>query len=301
MDISKVKKDLDNLVQKFQKGGKIDVEAKKNFLETIKFEKDYLKSNKIKERMRLAGLNPDEELPKLNTALNMMDLRVDNSEINRNGAYFSRSDNAVSYRNNGENADVMAGKYVMGHEVGHLYGGNDDGINKPYEDFIDDRNSQVEQTAIGRMMQKFRLRNNSEYYTNTGHEASWGETVADVHSARQELKNISNYDGRTSNFTNEAYNAMVKHAATNPNSASAQLIDKIGTPQKKYYDKILNKTMDELTKEDEIWLKKYQKEKHKHDAVQKKYIFDIMNRIVSNENTREVDYAKLGGILRGFQ
>lgn len=297
MNYKNIKQELNRLAVKYQKGGytsAIDKTAKERFTSALNFEKEYLQGKKIKERLLKLGLDPNTEINTLNTLLNGVTLNVDNSSTNRTGAYYSPDDNIIAYS---QNDPRSTSSQAMNHEAGHIF--ND--VNENNSDMIDARNGFVDPSLSGILMHKLKSAFNEEYRNTYGHEAMWEEMVADVHGARQELKK-SGYDGRYSNFTNQAYNDMRKYAEKKPDSASARLFFKVGAPEtsryrvlKAQYDQI---NPNEIPKEDKEFIKDYEQNKKKYDDIQKRYIFDIMNKVVSNDQSdKTIDFAKLGGLI----
>lgn len=286
----------------FQQGGNIDGRvkqimdkaAKENFNQAVQFEKDYLGGKKIRERIQKLGLNPDIEIKRLSEKLNNVKLGIDNTDNNTNGAYYNDNKTEIKYANNSAR---NVSSETMNHEVGHIFGRS----NSKNENFIDNRNALVEDGALSKFLQTLKLTYSDDYRFGEGHELYWEELVADVHSARQSLEKLG-YDGRYSNFTNDAYNKMRRFAKDIPDSAAGRLFRKVGTPETSRYQNLklqmqlqqLDKTG--LPKEDQDFLNDYEKNKTKYESIQKKYMFDIMNKIVSNDSiNNEKIYALKGG------
>lgn len=286
-----------------QAGGKIDTRgrkifdkaAKENFANALKFEKEYLNSKKIRERIKKSGLDVDDELERLGERLNAVNLVVDESGSNANGASYNEPSDEIRYS---YSSPTNVNQDTMSHEVGHIFGRS----NIRYSNYIDDRNGLIEEDRFGKVWQKLKLLTSSDYRMGEGHEADWQELVADVHSAREELRNVG-YDGRFSNFNNKVYNDMRKMADQNPDSAVGRIFNKIGPSEsikyrsmKSYYDRI---NPNEVPKEHKDFMKDYENNKQKYEDTQKRYIFDVMNKIVLNENTNEDKriYVKRGGKL----
>lgn len=305
MNYKNIKKELDRLSVKYQAGGRIDergrkimdTAAKENFNRAVQFEKEYLLGNKAKERLLNLGLDPNTEIPTLWNKLSTVTLGVDNSSDNNNGAYYEDFGNSIKYSNgsaNNVNSDTM------NHEVGHIFGR----ANIRNSDMIDNRNAYIDQNTMGGLWQKVKNTFSSEYSSGEGHEADWQELVADVHAARQELVGTG-YDGRKANFTNEAYNSMRRYANQMPDSASGRLFFKVGTPETSKYRMLKTQMeyqkipLNKLPKEDQDFIQDYEKNKKKYEDTQKRYMFDVMNKIVSNDTAPEnIEFAKLGGLIK---
>jgi len=298
MNYKNIKQELNRLAAKYQKGGyagEADKMAKERFNSAVNWEKEYLKGKKIKERILKLGLDPEAELERIGDRVNNVTLNVDNSDSNMNGAYYSDRDNSINYN---QNDSRSMGSYAMNHESGHMF----DRSNIRNSDMIDDRNGFVDPSFTGGLWQKIKSALSSEYNAREGHEANWGEMVADVHAARQELKK-SGYDGRFSNFTNQAYNDMRRYADKKPDSASGRLFMKVGAPETSRYNILKMQynqiNPNEIPKEDKDFIKNYEQNKKKYDDIQKRYMFDIMNKVVSNEEpNRNIDFVKLGGLIK---
>ena len=289
----------DESIPMAQKGGKtqypeIDANApfrlKKQFLDVLNYEKEYLDSPKLKERAQKAGYNAEGYRELMGNRLNGLSLRIDDDpQSNTNGAYYNSQDQSVNFNSNEDDFDTMP------HEIGHAF------ENTKLNDFINKRNRFIPATYLSQIRTEEKLKN-EDYYSGEGHELDPEETSADVHAVRYELSKLgkSGYDGRYSNFTNEAYNDMVKIALKDPLSASARVLNKIGSRKNQYkLRKIQDGTNKVKTDADQ---EKYDKEiddlYEDRNRESKKYIFDIMNSVVQNEPQKTIPQAKNGGSVR---
>ena len=264
-------------IPQYQNGGTV----KNYFLDSVEFEKEYLKGKKIKERLLKAGFKkPERQIDFLKNQLDEVTLNSINDK-DESPAYYNPSTNEVFYNKSRKQA---YDKDTIPHEIGHIF--ND--TNKLNEKLIDDRNTFIKEKGWDKFIQKLKLRYDidASYHTHEGHEAEWGETVADVHAARQELLK-KGFDGRFSNFTNDAYDKMREIANTDIGSASARLLNKIGNKKSEedYYNNVLIKygNGDNMTEEEMKVVKDYDNFQKRNKDVKKKYIFDIMNKVVSND------------------
>ena len=272
------------------------------FLTALNFDNKYITSPKFKERVEKAGYNFQDYISNMKGILKNISLTVDDSKINASGAYYRPDTNEVGISTK-LIPNMLKKSDVFSHEIGHSFS------NENIKKFIDDRNILVptEPTERKKMEEKLKDQN---YYNGDGHEQEDREMVADVHSARYELykygidnksKNI--YDGRYSNFTNSAYNAMLKIAEDNPFSASARLLNKVGSRKfDKEWDKV---TSDVKTINSDAEQERYDETLNKIDEKAKKlnkqYIFEIMNRVVQNNNLNNIEYAQEGGSLNNIR
>ena len=303
-----LREELNQILIKYQKGGIIyypDIEKgvlpsdKNAFLTALNFENKYITSPKFKERVEKAGYNFQDYMSNMKGILKNISLTVDDSKINASGAYYRPDTNEVGISTK-LIPSMLKKSDVFSHEIGHSFS------NENLKKFIDDRNILVPTDPIERKKMEEKLKDQN-YYNGDGHEQEDREMVADVHSARYELykygidnksKNI--YDGRYSNFTNSAYNDMLKIAEDNPFSASARLLNKVGSRKfDKEWDKV---TSDVKTINSDAEQERYDETLNKIDEKAKKlnkqYIFEIMNRIVQSDNTNDIKYAQEGGIIK---
>lgn len=272
-----------------------------DFINTLNFENKYIQSKKFKERVEKAGYDYPSYKQDQQRKLKTISLKVDDTDNNRNGAYYSSKNKIAVWSDKNRmlgSGDIEpVGTDTFAHEVGHSF--DNDRLN----DYIYARNILTPKTIAGKIEEQIK-QTDEVYNAGEGHEKSNYEVSADVHSARYELyqyglqnkkgKNI--YDGRYSNFTNDAYNDMVK-IARNPNTASYRLLNKIG---KKPSDEDMYwlKKASNSEKEEQFLDKKQEELEKKKKLNNKKYLFDIMNNIVDNtKDTNTVTYAKYGGKL----
>ena len=275
---------------------------KNAFLTALNFENKYITSPKFKERVEKAGYNFQDYMSNMKGILKNISLTVDDSKINASGAYYRPDTNEVGISTK-LIPNMLKKSDVFSHEIGHSFS------NENLKKFIDDRNILVPTDPIERKKMEEKLKDQN-YYNGDGHEQEDREMVADVHSARYELykygidnksKNI--YDGRYSNFTNSAYNDMLKIAEDNPFSASARLLNKVGSRK---FDKEWDKaTSDVKTINSDAEQERYDETLNKIDEKAKKlnkqYIFEIMNRVVQNNNLNDIEYAQEGGSLNNIR
>ena len=272
------------------------------FLTALNFENKYITSPKFKERVEKAGYNFQDYISNMKGILKNISLTVDDSKINASGAYYRPDTNEVGISTK-LIPNMLKKSDVFSHEIGHSFS------NENLKKFIDDRNILVPTDPTERKKMEEKLKDQN-YYNGDGHEQEDREMVADVHSARYELykygidnksKNI--YDGRYSNFTNSAYNDMLKIAEDNPFSASARLLNKVGSRKfDKEWDKV---TSDVKTINSDAEQERYDETLNKIDEKAKKlnkqYIFEIMNRVVQNNNLNDIEYAQEGGSLNNIR
>ena len=234
--------------------------------------------------------------------LKNISLIVDDSKINANGSYYRPDTNEVAISAK-PLPSILKKSDVFSHEIGHSF------PNENLKKFIDDRNILVPTDPIERKKMEEKLKDQN-YYNGDGHEQEDREMAADVHSARYELykygidnksKNI--YDGRYSNFTNSAYNDMLKIAKSNPFSASARLLNKVGSRKfEKEWDKVTSEVKTINSDAEQEWYDEtLNKIDEKAKKLNKQYIFEIMNRIVQNNNLNNIKYAQEGGNLNNIR
>lgn len=308
MDIGNIRKQLQDLEKKYQSGGSVRInnirpEYKNDIQDAINYEKEYLNSPKFKERVNKQGYNVEDYSKRMQRRLS--DIKINNTNLPGSYSAFNipgQSDTAEIYIKNGDKKGLEDRiSSIVSHELGHEYD------NSNLESFINNRNPLVSKTKSGRFLQKLDYFNPMSSTQIDSHEADYDEVASDVHAARYELSKASKYDGRYSNFTNEAYNKMRELSNSSPQSASSSLFNKLMSPEMKKYNTIYEKLLlngmefEKLPKEDQDFVDEYEKNMKQHNDTQKKNIFDIMNRVVSNENTTENNpiYVKEGGkILR---
>lgn len=202
---------------------------------------------------------------------------------NTNRAYYSSKANEIAYD---DSRFYSVSTDVMNHEMGHLF----HEINEPSTGFINDRNGRRRQNPLGRLYQSLELLNPS-YRSGKGHEALASEVIADVHAARKDLYGINGFDQRFSNMTDEAYEDLKEAAKLRPDSGAYRLMNKIGAPETMFYRDIMKKKPAERQQYEKDYIKKYEKDKSKYDEIQKRYIIDIMNRIVKNDTDQPNNIA----------
>lgn len=294
-----LKEQIQGLSEKFQKGGKtqyppMDANApfrlKKQFLDVLNYEKEYLDSPKLKERAQKAGYNAEGYRELMGNRLNGLSLRIDDDpQSNTNGAYYNSQDQSVNFNSNEDDFDTMP------HEIGHAF------ENTKLNDFISERNRFIPQKYLSRIRTEEKLKN-EDYYSGEGHELDPDEASADVHAVRYELSRLgkSGYDGRYGNFTNEAYNDMVEIALKAPNSASARILNKIGSSDtRRRRNQIESKVGEVKTKKDQEKYDSSLDALYEEDRNRsKRYIFDIMNSVVQNEPQKNIPQAQNGGSVR---
>ena len=287
-------------IPQFQKGGliyypeidkEIPQEAKNNFLNALNFENEYISTPKFKERVEKAGGNFKESYKNLKENLRNLKFKTDNKNTSEHyPAFYNLFRNSIDV--NPKYSDNYR-KRILTHEIGHLFD-DDESMN-----FINDRNFLVptDNPALRK-----KIENGDNYLDGfTGHEQNYNEMIADIHSARQELydygkknhpKNV--YDGRYSNFTNDAYNDLLKISQKDPDSSARYLLDKVGS-----YD--LEKLRKNIKSKKPVDKKALDKAEKEFKETQKKYIFDLMNKVVNNDNTFKEDedlfYAQKGGSI----
>lgn len=312
-------KEYAKIIRNRQKG--IDPRADKKTAETFKdimaYEKGYINSPKFLERLTKAGYNAKEYKDNQKDKLDSIQLNIDDSSNNISGAYYSDNPSILGRQ---RAVNVLSGKEkkireflgtesdVIAHEVGHSYD------NEKLTPFINKRNKfypKTEEEVINVKKAQDMVGGPLEYYqmTHEGHEMHPGEMSADVHSARKELYDYTKqkgkklYDGRYSNFTEDAYNQMKEISAKRANSASSRLLEKISremTPsEKKVWEN--TKGIDNAAKQ-KIYDDKTDAIQENMDKDTKQYIFDIMNRVVDNTDTKKLNgknikYAMNGGSI----
>lgn len=288
----------------------------KNFKEAVRFEKEYINTPKFKERVKKAGYDVDAYRNLQARKLNNLELNVDDSSFNKSGLYYldnkifggpsiRRTVNVPSAIKR-KSVDVPQDISSMTHEVGHSYDYS------KLEDFINKRNIYVPKTKKQKEERDKAIDaagGVNDYYwkVREGHEADPAEMSADVHAVRKELYDYTNkkgktlYDGRYSNFTEDAYKQM-KKISRDPNSASYRILDKVGRKKTEAEEKIWS-DVDGIDTD-----AKQEAHDKKTDAIQKsmdrdtkQYIFDIMNRVVDNKKPSSSNYMAMGGVIGSRQ
>lgn len=275
-----------------------------DFVKSVNFEKDYIKTAKFKERVEKAGYDFEDYKENQIDILNSIKLRTDD-DVNKPIAYYRNSENDVNLRSakankSIDNKVIPTGLSIISHEVGHSFN------NENLYPFINKRNIYQPKTLKDRQALRLKRKANPNFYKDTieGHELEPFEVVADVHAARRELYDFTKgkFDGRSSNLTEEAYKALKKVADINPDSASRRLLDKIKSKETEAELKSIPDPAKVVTEEQQLNYEKINDKIHKRIRKDnKQYIFDIMNRVVDNRTKtigdKNIIYAETGGTL----
>lgn len=299
-------KDWNDYLNKKQSGGKINKNVyypnidskisditKQKFLDVLNFENEYINSPKFRERVDKAGYEVDDYKNDIRKKLRNISFKIDNNpNTNLNGAYYNYDTNTMAVNSNLNNRDFIP------HELGHVFN------NLNLNDFIMNRNRLIPNNYLSTLKTSEKLKD-FNYYAGEGHELEPAETSADVHAVRYELANWDqkekSYDGRYSNFTEDAFKHLIDIAVKNPDSASRRLLDKVGYKLSPTELKTVKQSPN--NDKEELELDKKQEELYKkRDEKTKQYIFDIMNRIVMNEKSdSNIQQAQKGGRIESIR